>query len=241
MTAVKKWVAAGSSAAVLAGGLFLGAPAAHADTCAAPGASATVSNLVTAAGQLHDTSVHFNSLVTDQNVLAQLETQQTVLEDAIVNDDTIDRAQAAWTEILRLQGSYASASADPAVDAAYAATTAAAGNFESAAREARAQGEVFMEDGADLIALFESNCGPLITGTGTGTGGDDSHDWSGTGNSGDWTGTGAEGDSASGVNQGINMQTAGEGGPGAGLLAALLASVAAVAGAVAFRIRRARA
>jgi hypothetical protein len=239
MTAVKKWVAAGSSAAVLAGGLFLGAPAAHADTCAAPGASAAVSNLVTAAGHLHDTSVHFNSLVTDQNVLAQLETQQTVLEDAIVNDDTIDRAQAAWTEILRLQGSYASASADPAVDAAYAATTAAAGNFESAAREARAQGEVFMEDGADLIALFESNCGPLITGTGTG--GDDSHDWSGTGNSGDWTGTGAEGDSASGVNQGINMQTAGEGGPGVGLLAALLASVAAVAGAVAFRIRRARA
>lgn len=239
MTAVKKWVAAGSSAAVLAGGLFLGAPAAHADTCAAPGASATVSNLVTAAGQLHDTSVHFNSLVTDQNVLAQLETQQTVLEDAIVNDDTIDRAQAAWTEILRLQGSYASASADPAVDAAYAATTAAAGNFESAAREARAQGEVFMEDGADLIALFESNCGPLLTGTGTG--GDDSHDWTGTGNSGDRTGTGAEGDSASGVNQGINMQTAGEGGPGAGLLAALLASVAAVAGAVAFRIRRARA
>lgn len=239
MTAVKKWVAAGSSAAVLAGGLFLGAPAAHADTCAAPGASATVSNLVTAAGQLHDTSVHFNSLVTDQNVLAQLETQQTVLEDAIVNDDTIDRAQAAWTEILRLQGSYAAATEDSAVDAAYAATTAAAGNFESAAREARAQGEVFMEDGADLIALFESNCGPLITGTGTG--GDDSHDWSGTGNSGDWTGTGAEGDSASGVNQGINMQTAGEGGPGAGLLAALLASVAAVAGAVAFRIRRARA
>ncbi|KLU08643.1 hypothetical protein [Kocuria sp. SM24M-10] len=55
----------------------------------------------------------------------------------------------------------------------------------------------------------------------------------------DWTG--AEGDSASGVNQGINMQTAEETGPGAGVLAALLASVAAVAGAVAFRMRRARA
>lgn len=239
MTAVKKWVAAGSSAAVLAGGLFLGAPAAHADTCAAPGASATVSTLVTAAADLHDTSVHFNSLVTDQNVLAQLEAQQTVLEDAIVNDDTIDRAQAAWTEILRLQGSYAAATEDSAVDAAYAASSSAAANFEASAREARAQGEVYMEDGAALVALFESNCGPLITGTGTG--GDDSHDWTGTGNSGDWTGTGAEGDSASGVNQGINMQTAGEGGPGAGLLAALLASGAAVAGAVAFRIRRARA
>ncbi|MEX5269336.1 hypothetical protein [Kocuria sabuli] len=236
MTAVKKWVAAGSSAAVLAGGLFLGAPAAHADTCAAPGASATLSNLVTAAGHLHDTSVHFNSLVTDQNVLAQLETQQAVLEDAIVNDETIDRAQAAWTEILRLQGSYAAATEDSAVDAAYAASSSAAANFEASAREARAQGEVYMEDGAALVALFQSNCGPLITGTGTG--GDDSHDWTGTG---DRTGTDAEGDSASGVNQGINMQTAGEGGPGAGLLAALLASGAAVAGAVAFRIRRARA
>ncbi|WP_309055409.1 hypothetical protein [Streptomyces sp.] len=226
MTAVKKWVAAGSSAAVLAGGLFLGAPAAHAESCPPP--SATVSNLVSSADRLHDTGVRFNSLVTDQNVLAQLQAQQAVLEDAIVNDDTIDRAQAAWNEILRLQGAYAAATEDPAVDEAYAATTAAAAGFETAAREARAQGEVFMENGACLLGLFANNNGSPTTGTGTD-------------GSGDWTGTGAEGDSASGVNQGINMQTAGEGGPGAGLLAALLASGAAVAGAVAFRIRRARA
>ncbi|GAA1774330.1 hypothetical protein [Kocuria aegyptia] len=232
MTAVKKWVAAGSSAAVLAGGLFLGAPAAHADTCVAPAASTAVTNLVTAADHLYDAGTHFNSLVTDQAVLSQLQTQQAVLEDAIVNDDTIDRAQAAWNEILRLQESYAASNSDPAVAEAYAATTAAAANFEAAAREARAQGEVFMEDGADLVALFESNCGPLLTGVGTGTGTDT--DWS---DSDDWAGAGT----GTGVNQGINMQTAGEGGLSTGVLAGLLAAGAAVSGAVAFRMRRGRA
>ena len=227
MTAVKKWVAAGSSAAVLAGGLFLGAPAAHADTCAAPAASATVSNLVTAADHLHDTSVHFNSLVADAGTLAQLETAQADLENAIVHSDTMGPARDAWNTILGLQQGYADATEDPAVDAAAAASAAAAANFQTAATDARAQGEVYMEDGAALLALFQGNCGGLLTGT---------DDWTGAG---DWTG--AEGDSASGVNQGINMQTAEENGPGAGVLAALLASVAAVAGAVAFRVRRARA
>ncbi|MEX5234276.1 hypothetical protein [Kocuria arenosa] len=219
MTAVKKWVAAGSSAAVLAGGLFLGAPAAHADTCVAPAASTAVTNLVTAADHLYDAGTHFNSLVTDQAVLGQLQTQQAVLEDAIVNDDTIDRAQAAWNEILRLQESYAASSSDPAVAEAYAASSAAAANFQTAALEARAQGEVFMEDGADLVALFQGNCDVLGTGTG----------------SDDWTGT------DSGVNQGINMQTGEESGLSTGVLAGLLAAGAAVSGAVAFRMRRARA
>lgn len=228
MTAVKKWVAAGSSAAVLAGGLFLGAPAAHADTCVAPAASTAVTNLVTAADHLYDSGAHFNSLVTDQAVLSQLQTQQAVLEDAIVNDATIDRAQAAWNEILRLQESYAATSIDPAVAEAYAASSAAAANFQTAAVEARAQGEVFMEDGADLVALFQGNCDVL----GTGTDSDDSDDWAGAG-------TGA--DHGSGVNQGINMQTAEEGGLSTGVLAGLLAAGAAVSGAVAFRVRRARA
>ncbi|WP_298586308.1 hypothetical protein [uncultured Kocuria sp.] len=227
MTAVKKWVAAGSSAAVLAGGLFLGAPAAHADTCVAPAASTTVTNLVTAADHLYDTGAHFNSLVTDQAVLAQLQTQQAVLEDAIVNDATMDRARGAWTEILNLQESYAASTDDPAVDEAYAASSAAAANFRTAATEARAQGEVFMEDGADLVALFQNNCEVL----GTGTGGDD---WS---DSEDWAGAGTD----TGVNQGINMQTAEEGGLSTGVLAGLLAAGAAVSGAVAFRMRRGRA
>ncbi|GEO94936.1 hypothetical protein [Kocuria turfanensis] len=221
MTAVKKWVAAGSSAAVLAGGLFLGAPAAHADTCAAPEMSATVSNLVTAADHLHDTSVHFNSLVADAGTLAQLEAAQADLEHAIVHADTMGPARDAWNTILGLQQGYADATEDPAVDEAYAASSSAAAHFQTAATDARAQGEVYMEDGAALLALFQGNCGGLLTGTG------------------DWTGT--EGDSAAGVNEGINMQTAEESGPGAGVLAALLASVAAVAGAVAFRVRRARA
>ncbi|MFF0902587.1 UNVERIFIED_CONTAM: hypothetical protein RF653_00585 [Kocuria sp. CPCC 205316] len=219
MTAVKKWVAAGSSAAVLAGGLFLGAPAAHADTCVAPAASTAVTNLVTAADHLYDAGTHFNSLVTDQAVLGQLQTQQAVLEDAVVNDDTIDRAQAAWNEILRLQESYAASSSDPAVAEAYAASSAAAANFQTAAVDARAQGEVFMEDGADLVALFQGNCDVLGTGTG----------------SDDWTGT------DSGVNQGINMQTAEESGLSTGVLAGLLAAGAAVSGAVALRVRRGRA
>ncbi|MEX5295033.1 hypothetical protein QYM41_07105 [Kocuria sp. CPCC 205268] len=232
MTAVKKWVAAGSSAAVLAGGLFLGAPAAHADTCVAPAASTTVSNLVTAADHLYDTGAHFNSLVTDQQVLAQLQTQQAVLEDAIVNDDTMDRARAAWTEILNLQKAYAASTDDPAVDEAYAASSAAAANFQTAATEARAQGEVFMEDGADLVALFQNNCDVL----GTGTDGAGSGDWD---DSDDWTGAGT--DTGAGMNQGINMQTAEEGGLSTGVLAGLLAAGAAVAGAVAFRVRRGRA
>ncbi|MUN62269.1 hypothetical protein GMA12_03780 [Kocuria sediminis] len=221
MTAVKKWVAAGSSAAVLAGGLFLGAPAAHADTCTAPEMSATVSNLVTAADHLHDTSVHFNSLVADAGTLAQLETAQADLEQAIVHADTMGPARDAWNTILGLQQGYADATEDPAVDEAAAASAAAAAHFQTAATDARAQGEVYMEDGAALLALFQGSCGGLLTGA---------DDW-----------TGAEGDSAAGVNEGINMQTAEQSGPGAGVLAALLASVAAVAGAVAFRVRRARA
>jgi hypothetical protein len=227
MTAVKKWVAAGSSAAVLAGGLFLGAPAAHADTCVAPAASTAVTNLVTAADHLYDAGMHFNSLVADPAVLAQLETQQAVLADAIEKDSTVDRAQAAWNEILRLQESYAASTDDPAVDEAYAATSAAAAHFQAAAVEARAQGEVFMEDGPALLAMFQGNCDVLGTGTG-------SDDWS---DSDDWAGTGTE----SGVNQGINMQTAEEGGLSTGVLAGLLAAGAAVSGAVAFRVRRARA
>ncbi|MEX5255586.1 hypothetical protein [Kocuria arenosa] len=219
MTAVKKWVAAGSSAAVLAGGLFLGAPAAHADTCVAPAASTAVTNLVTAADHLYDAGTHFNSLVTDPAVLGQLQTQQAVLADAIANDDTMDRAQAAWNEIQRLQETYAASTDDPAVDEAYAATSAAAANFQAVALDARAQGEVFMEDGAALLAQFQGNCDVLGTGTG----------------SDDWTGT------DSGVNQGINMQTAEESGLSTGVLAGLLAAGAAVSGAVALRVRRGRA
>ncbi|GAB2618370.1 hypothetical protein GCM10009696_24820 [Kocuria himachalensis] len=219
MTAVKKWVAAGSSAAVLAGGLFLGAPAAHADTCVAPAASTAVTNLVTAADHLYDSGTHFNSLVTDPAVLGQLQTQQAVLADAIANDDTMDRAQAAWNEIQRLQETYAASTDDPAVDEAYAATSAAAANFQAVALDARAQGEVFMEDGAALLAQFQGNCDVLGTGTG----------------SDDWTGT------DSGVNQGINMQTAEESGLSTGVLAGLLAAGAAVSGAVALRVRRGRA
>jgi hypothetical protein len=219
MTAVKKWVAAGSSAAVLAGGLFLGAPAAHADTCVAPAASTAVTNLVTAADHLYDSGTHFNSLVTDPAVLGQLQTQQAVLADAIANDDTMDRAQAAWNEIQRLQETYAASTDDPAVDEAYAATSAAAANFQAVALDARAQGEVFMEDGAALLAQFQGNCDVLGTGTG----------------SDDWTGT------DSGVNQGINMQTAEESGLSTGVLAGLLAAGAAVCGAVALRVRRGRA
>ncbi|MCM3687700.1 hypothetical protein [Kocuria rosea] len=220
MTAVKKWVAAGSSAAVLAGGLFLGTPAAYADTCTAPGAGTTVSNLITAADELHDTGVHFNSLVADEGVLAQLQAQQAVLEDAIVNDSTLDRAQGAWTAIADLQQSYAESTDDPAVDDAYAASAAAAAHFQAVALDARAEGLVFMENGADLVALFEASCGGLAP--------------AGTVDSGEDDGSGTD----TGTNTGLNVDTAQAEETDAAPLAALLAAGAAASAAVALRMRR---
>ncbi|MEF3122456.1 hypothetical protein [Kocuria flava] len=234
MTAVKKWVAAGSSAAVLAGGLFLGAPAAHADTCVPAGASPAVTNLITSADHLYDAGVHFNSLVEDPQVLAELQAQQAVLEDAIVNDDTMDRARGAWGEILRLQEAYAASSGDQAVQDAYAATQAAAQGFEAAAVEARQQGEVYMEDGADLVGLFQSTCGGLLPTGGTG------EDWSE--DDGDWAGGddwgGDDSAPATGSNEGWNVDTAAEDSGSTGLIAGLLAAGGAAAAAVALRLRR---
>ena len=214
MMTAKHWVAAGSSAAVLAGGLFMGAPAAHADTCAPAGAQG---GLIAAADNVHDAGVHFNSLVTDPETLAELEDAQVALESAIVHDDTKGGAEAAWNTILGLQESYAMSTEDAAVDAAWASASVAALEFRAAAL---ASG-VHMEDGAWLVAAFEENCGPLITGIG-----------------GDWgTGAGTGHESASGVNQGWNMQTGEESQLDTGLLAGLLAAGAALAGAVAFRMR----
>ncbi|ALU40735.1 hypothetical protein AS188_14365 [Kocuria flava] len=218
---MKKWVAAGSSAAVLAGGLFLGAPAAHADTCVPAGASPAVTNLITSADHLYDAGVHFNSLVEDPQVLAELQAQQAVLEDAIVNDDTMDRARGAWGEILRLQEAYAASSGDQAVQDAYAATRAAAQGFEAAAVEARQQGEVYMEDGADLVGLFQGTCGGLLPTGGTG---------------GDWGGDDSA--PATGSNEGWNVDTAAEDSGSTGLIAGLLAAGGAAAAAVALRLRR---
>lgn len=215
MMTAKHRVAAGSSAAVLAGGLFMGAPAAHADTCAPAGAQG---GLIAAADNVHDAGVHFNSLVTDPATLAELEDAQVALENSMLYDDTKGGAEAAWNTILGLQQSYATSTEDAAVDAAWASTSAAAAEFQAAAL---ASG-VHMEDGDWLVAAFESSCGPLMTSTGA--------DWG--------TGTGHE--SASEVNHGINMQTAEESRLDTGLLAGLLAAGTAVAGAVAFRMRRTR-
>lgn len=224
MTAGKKWVAAGSSAAVLAGGLFLGAPAAYAadETCAGQ------AELLAAAAAVHDTGLRFNSLVpAGSPTRTQLENAQAALATAIVEDSTKGGAEAAWGTIRTLQVNYADATDDPAVDAAAADAAAAADRFQTEA----VNSGVTMEDGACLVAMFEGSYGPLVTGIGTGTG----TGTPGTG-TGTWTGTGT--DSGSGVNQGINMQTAEEGGLGSGVLAGLLAAGAALAGAVAFRMRR---
>lgn len=229
MTAVKKWVAAGSSAAVLAGGLFLGAPAAHADTCTAPTASAEISQLITAADNLHDAGVHFNSLVTDAETRAKLETAQANLEQAILVSDVKGPAEAAWNEIRMLQDSYAASSSDPAVADAHAAAVAAADEFRATALTSG----VVMEEGQTLIDIFESECGPLLT-SGVGGGTSDGTD-------GDWAGGDRGGDDsapATGSNEGWNVDTAAEDSGSTGLIAGLLAAGGAAAAAVALRLRR---
>lgn len=221
MTAGKKWVTAASSAAVLAGGLFLGAPAAHADTCAPAGTAQT--ELIAAADTVHDAGVHFNSLVTDPATLTELENAQVALESAILYDDTKGGAEAAWNTVLGLQQSYAQTAGSAEVTAAWEASSAAAADFQAAVLNSG----VHMEDGQWLVAMFESSCGPLITGTGAGTG---------TG-----TDAGSSTGPASGMNPGWNVQTAEEGQLDSGLLAGLLAAGVAVTGAVAFRLRRSHA
>ncbi|MFI7584844.1 hypothetical protein ACH9DO_13750 [Kocuria sp. M1N1S27] len=249
MTAVKKWVAAGSSAAVLTGGLFLGAPAAHAadESCVAgttgaytsvgdgkseshPVPSDEMSQLFAAAAAVNEAGVYFNSLVSDPQVLEALVAAQAQLESSIVHSGSIVPAQDAWNTILGLQADYAATAGSAEVTAAHQASLAAAAEFEAAARAS----SVVMEDGADLMAMFDSAlaaCGGTVPAPGAGT---DTGAWSDSDDSDDWAGAGT----GSGVNQGINMQTAGEGGLSTGVLAGLLAAGAAVSGAVAFRLRR---
>ncbi|MFE4544794.1 hypothetical protein [Arthrobacter sp. NPDC056727] len=143
MTAVSKWVAAGSSAAVFAGGLFLGAPAAvaapgdpacvqastqfEAALAAAGITEATVADLESKAAIAADAEALYNSLVEAAGAVpaAELATAQAALDDAIA---ATAAAEAAEEE--------AEDSGDPAAISAAQDATAAAEAAEDAARQA---------------------------------------------------------------------------------------------------------
>lgn len=153
MTALSKWVAAGSSAAVFAGGLFLGAPTA----AAAPGdpacqqastqfegalsaagiTEATVADLESKAAVAADAETGYLSLVEAAGAVpaAELATAQAALDDAITA--TAD-AEAAEEE--------AEDSGDPAAISAAEDATEAAEEAEDTARQAV----------ADLTAAYDA-------------------------------------------------------------------------------------
>lgn len=143
MTAVSRWVAAGSSAALFAGGLFLGAPTA----AAAPGdpaclqASAQFEAALSAAGITEDyvaaleskaavaadAEALYNSLVEAAGAVpaAELATAQAALDDAIAATAAAEAAQEEAED-----------SGDPAAISAAQDATEAAEAAEDAARQA---------------------------------------------------------------------------------------------------------
>ncbi|MFF2316406.1 hypothetical protein ACFVTE_09070 [Arthrobacter sp. NPDC058097] len=140
---VSKWVAAGSSAAVVAGGLFLGAPTA----AAAPGDAAcvqastqfeaalaaagitetTVGDLESKAAVAADAEALYNSLVEAAGAVpaAELATAQAALDDAVAATAAAEEAEEAAED-----------SGDPAAITAAQEATAAAEQAEDAARQA---------------------------------------------------------------------------------------------------------
>ena len=143
MTAVAKWVAAGSSAAVFAGGIFLGAPSA----AAAPGdprcvqastqfeaalsaagiTETTITDLESKAAIAADAEALYNSMVEAAGAVpaGELATAQAVLDDA-----------AAATAAAEAAEEDAENSGDPAALNAAKEATAAAEAAEEAARKA---------------------------------------------------------------------------------------------------------
>lgn len=235
MTAVKRWAAAGSSAAVLAGGLFLGAPAAVAapdDACLAASAQAYstmtgadmgqegTARILEAAAAVHAAGTHFRTLVTDAGTLAALQSAEADLEAAMVNEDP-QSAEKAWYRVLDVQKEAAAASDSVELARAYQASADSAAAFDAAVRSSPLR----MGDSSEMLAMFYrvvSSCqdvgsGPVSTGEVLAA-------------------------EDPGRNQGINMQTAEEGQrPGAGLLAGVLVAVATLVAATALWLRRGRA
>lgn len=152
-TAVSKWVAAGSSAAVLAGGLLVGVPSAS----AAPGDPAcvqastqfeaalsaagitesTVADLEAKAAVTADAESLYLSLVEAAGAIpaAELATAQTALDDAVAATDAAEAAEEVAED-----------SGDPAAISAARDATEAAEQAEEAARKAV----------ADLTAAYDA-------------------------------------------------------------------------------------
>ena len=236
MTAAKRWAAAGSSAAVLAGGLFLGAPAAVAapdDACLAASAQAyttltgagmssdEMARVLEAGAAVHTAAAEFNALVTDADARADLQAAQTQLETAVQSEDR-RAAQEAWYRILGLQEAQVAAVGTAEIAAAHQVSADAAAAFQRVVVDS----PLLMRDAGELLGMFfqvathcEAATGePAVTTDGT---------------------LGAQ---DQGRNQGINMQTAEEAQrPGPGLLAGLVVAAVTLTAAAALWLRRGRA
>ena len=236
MTAVKRWAAAGSSAALLAGGLFLGAPAAVAapdDPCLAASAQAyttlagagmsseEMTRVLEAGAAVHAAGAAFNALVTDADARARLQGAQMELETAVQNEDR-QAAQAAWYRILELQEAEAAAVGTAEIAAAHQASADAAAAFQSVVVDS----PLLMRDAAEVLGMFYQVAAHCETPTGEPVS----------------TTDGAPAAQDEGRNQGINMQTAEEAQrPGPGLLAALVVAAVTLSTAGALWLRRRRA
>lgn len=261
MTAVSKWVAAGSSAAVFSAGLFLGAPTA----AAAPGdaaclqASTQFAAALSAAGITETTVARLESsaeaaAAAEAAYLALVEAAAAVpaaeLEEAeVALEEAIAATDAAEAGATKQAAEAAEAAAQQAVDDLTAAYEAAIdtpeireawGVFDAAVAEFEAVlGTVSLDEtsGANLMGLFESflaACNPEAIGV-------DPVDTPPVNNPVSVT-PAAAGAAQVARNKGLNVQTAADvepaPHPGLALLAGLLAAGIAVPSAVAMRMRR---
>ncbi|WP_104046091.1 hypothetical protein [Arthrobacter sp. ZGTC412] len=154
MTVVSKWVAAGSSAAVFAGGLFLGAPTA----AAAPGdaaclqastqfeaalsaagiTEATIAQLESSAEAAAAAEAAYFALVeaATAGVAAELEEAEAALEDAIAAtaaaEDALEKAQGSGDPDVLAEAEAAKEAAEDAEDKAQQAVTDLTAAYEAA-------------------------------------------------------------------------------------------------------------
>lgn len=176
MTVISKWVAAGSSAAVFAGGLFLGVPTA----AAAPGEAAclqastqfeaalsaagitetTVARLESSAEAAAAAEAAYIALVeaATAGMVAELEEAEVTLEDAIAAtaaaEDALEEAQASGDLDVLAEAEAAKEAAEDAEDKAQQAVTDLTAAYEAAidTQQIREAGEAF--DAA--VAEFET-------------------------------------------------------------------------------------
>jgi tetratricopeptide (TPR) repeat protein len=192
MTVVSKWVAAGSSAAVFAGGLFLGAPTAT----AAPGEAAclqastqfeaalsaagitetTVAQLESSAEAAAAAEAAYIALVeaATAGMVAELEEAEVKLEDAIAAtaaaEDALEEAQASGDPDVLAEAEAAKEAAEDAEDKAQQAVTDLTAAYEAAidTEEILKAGEAFdaavaeFEKALSAVSLDETSAANLM-------------------------------------------------------------------------------